>query len=270
MTTDGAGGGDVTVVVGALREAAVVGGTVVVVGGSGSGTAEELVVASAVVDVPAVVSAATTVGAGAPRSTGRRSSPPHAARTARTSTGQRRIDQDPAPMDPATLLAAVRARTPVDERERFSVELFETHLPRLARPYDEHADPVHVTASAIVTGPRGVVLHLHKRLGLWLQPGGHIDPGETPLEGAVREATEETGLDVRPVHSDLVHVDVHPGPKGHTHLDLRFLLAPVDADADPAPAAGESPDCRWFAWDEAIGVADAGLAGALRALRPPH
>ena len=173
------------------------------------------------------------------------------------------------PMTPDQLLAAVRARTPVDERERFSIELFEHHLPRLDRPYDEDADPVHVTGSAIVAGPRGVVLHLHKRLGLWLQPGGHIDPGETPAEGALREAEEETGLHVRhPTDGPrLVHVDVHPGPKGHTHLDVRFLL---EADGDePTPAADESPDVRWFTWDEAIAVADAGLAGALRHLRPP-
>jgi len=172
-------------------------------------------------------------------------------------------------MDPDQLLAAVTARTPVDERERFSIELFERWVPALGRPYDEDADPVHVTSSAIVAGPRGTVLHLHKRLGLWLQPGGHIEPGETPADGARREAEEETGLAVRHPEGGprLVHVDVHPGPKGHTHLDVRFLLEADDAD--PVPQGDESPDVRWFTWDEAIAVADAGLAGALRHLRPP-
>lgn len=173
-------------------------------------------------------------------------------------------------MTPDQLLAAVRARTPVDERERYSIELFELHLPRLERPYDEDGDPVHVTASAIVVGERGVVLHLHKRLGLWLQPGGHIEPGETPAEGALREAREETGLDVaHPAGGPrLVHVDVHPGPKGHTHLDVRFLIEA--GNDEPAPAAGESPDARWFGWEEAVEVADAGLVGALKVMRPPH
>ena len=45
----------------------------------------------------------------------------------------------------------------------------------LDQPFDEDASPIHVTGSAVVTGGRGVVLHLHKRLGIWLQPGGHID-----------------------------------------------------------------------------------------------
>ncbi|MDP9441404.1 MAG: NUDIX hydrolase, partial [Actinomycetota bacterium] len=81
---------------------------------------------------------------------------------------------------------------------------------------------------------------------------------------------EETGL---PLHDpaggpQLVHVDVHPGPRGHTHLDVRYLaLAP---DLDPAPPPGESQQVRWFGWDEALAVADAGLVGALRHLRPPH
>lgn len=160
------------------------------------------------------------------------------------------------------------AREPVDDRERAAVTRFLVELDRLTRPFDEHADPVHVTGSAIVVGPRGTVLHRHKLLGLWLQPGGHVDAGEEPPEAALREAAEETGLAVRHPGGGptLVHVDVHPGPRGHTHLDLRYLLEADDAD--PTPGEGESQDVRWFAWDQAIAAADAGLVGALTALRP--
>jgi 8-oxo-dGTP pyrophosphatase MutT (NUDIX family) len=172
---------------------------------------------------------------------------------------------------PDELRALVAAREPVDEREASSIARFVAEMNRLVRPCDEDADPVHVTASAIVVGPRGTVLHLHKRLGLWLQPGGHIDAKEDgweePWEGALREASEETGLAVaHPAEGPcFVHVDVHPGPKGHTHLDLRYL---VEADGDPEPGAGESPDVRWFGWEEAITRADPGLSGILRTLRP--
>jgi 8-oxo-dGTP pyrophosphatase MutT (NUDIX family) len=166
--------------------------------------------------------------------------------------------------------AAVSGRSPVDEREQRSIEVFLTELDRLPQPFDEHADPVHVTASAIVTGPRGVLLHRHKRLGIWLQPGGHIDAGELPWDAAAREAMEETGIEVRAAEGDgaspsLVHVDVHPGPRGHTHLDLRYHL--LAGDVDPAPPAGESQEVRWFTWDEAIAIADMGLVGALTVLR---
>lgn len=173
-------------------------------------------------------------------------------------------------MEPSELLAEVTARTPVDERERVSIERFVAELGRLKRPYDEHADPVHVTGSAIVVHPeRGIVLHLHKRMGRWFQPGGHIDPGESPADAALREATEETGLaglHHPPGGPQLVHVDVHDGPRGHVHLDLRYLFEAPTAD-DPAPPPDESPDCRWFDWDEALAVADEGLAGYLRDAR---
>jgi 8-oxo-dGTP pyrophosphatase MutT (NUDIX family) len=167
----------------------------------------------------------------------------------------------------AAVHAAVAARVPADEREAAARAQFLADLERLASPFSEAADPTHVTASAIVVGARGTVLHLHRRLGIWLQPGGHVDAGELPWDAAVRECWEETGLAGRHPASGplLVHLDVHPAPKGHVHLDLRYLLfAPDD---DPTPAPGESPEALWFTWDEADVVADESLRNALRAAR---
>lgn len=168
---------------------------------------------------------------------------------------------------------ALTEREPIDAAERSSIERTLAELDRLADPFDEEADPVHVTGSAIVIGRRGVVLLRHKRLGLWLQPGGHVDPGEAPWEGALREAREETGLEVAFADLDddgvprLVHVDVHAGGRGHTHLDLRYLV--VGADADPAPPAGESQEIAWFDWPAAIDRAtDDRLTALLRHLAP--
>jgi 8-oxo-dGTP pyrophosphatase MutT (NUDIX family) len=162
----------------------------------------------------------------------------------------------------------VSSRTPVDEREVASIAAFLDAFDRLDAPLDQHADPVHVTGSGVVVGPRGVVLLEHKRLGIWLQPGGHLDPGETPWDAALRESCEETGLDLGfagPVDVDgvpaLLHVDVHDGGRGHSHLDLRYLLD--GDDADPAPPEGESQHIGWFTWDEAIERADPGLRGLL-------
>jgi 8-oxo-dGTP pyrophosphatase MutT (NUDIX family) len=155
---------------------------------------------------------------------------------------------------------------PADLRERRSRRELLAALDRLPRPFARLAGPVHVTGSAIVVGRRGTVLHRHRRLGRWLQPGGHVDPGETPWAAAAREAAEETGLAPRhPAGGPrLVHVDVHPGAAGHRHLDLRYLL--TADDRDPSPAPGESQAVRWFGWAEALRVADPGLAGALRVL----
>lgn len=167
----------------------------------------------------------------------------------------------------------VQRRSPLDDRERESIERFIGALDALENPLDQNADPVHVTGSAIVVGPRGVVLLKHKRLGIWLQPGGHIDPGETPWAAALREAQEETGLDVHfagPFDDDgapeLIHVDVHDGGRGHTHLDMRYLLD--GGDADPAPPEAESQEVEWFAWNDAIALADPGVRAILEQLRP--
>jgi len=167
----------------------------------------------------------------------------------------------------------VASRIPIDDREARSISRFLSALDSLAHPFDQTSDPTHVTGSAIVVGPRGVLLLKHKRLGIWLQPGGHIDDGETPWDAARREAYEETGLDVGfvgPFDDDgvpeLIHVDVHEGGRGHTHLDTRYLLD--GGDADPSPPDDESQEIGWFAWPDAIDMADDGVKAILEHLRP--
>jgi 8-oxo-dGTP pyrophosphatase MutT (NUDIX family) len=171
-------------------------------------------------------------------------------------------------------LGAVRDQlerhTALDALEVRSLSRTRQLLRWLPHPFDEDADPTHVTGSAIVLDPGGrVLLHRHKRLGRWLQPGGHLDPGELPSEAAVRETHEETGLTARHAAAGgrLVHVDVHEGPRGHVHLDLRYLLL-GSADAPLAPARGESPDVAWCTVDEVRHHADAStLAAVTAALR---
>ncbi len=166
----------------------------------------------------------------------------------------------------AQLREAVTAFDAVTPREIESRARFLAELDRLADPCSRDADPVHVTGSALVDGPRGTVLHWHKRIGGWMQPGGHVDAGETPSDAALRETLEETGLPVRHPHGGplLLHLDAHPaGP--HFHLDMRYLLC--SPDDEPAPPPGESQQVQWFSLAEAMDIADDALIDGLRRLR---
>ena len=166
-----------------------------------------------------------------------------------------------------SLRRLVEQHAPEGARESAAKARILSELDRLPRPCDENADPVHVTGSAVVVGPRGMVMHLHRRLGRWMQPGGHVDGDEEPWQAAERESEEETGLAVAhpPGGPVLVHLDVHPAAQGHTHLDFRYLL--LGEDAEPAPPPGESQDVRWCTWEEAASLADDALLGAIAASR---
>jgi 8-oxo-dGTP pyrophosphatase MutT (NUDIX family) len=93
----------------------------------------------------------------------------------------------------------------------------------------------HFTVAVFVVWEGKVLLHRHRKLGMWLPPGGHIEEGELPDEAAVREVWEETGVRVELVgerREDIADpVQLHRpagvqleniGP-GHQHIDLIYL-----------------------------------------------
>ena len=166
-----------------------------------------------------------------------------------------------------SVLGQLRAHHPRDVPEARSLARTIRLVQWLPAPLDPHADPTHVTGSAIVLDERSrVLLHRHKRLGRWLQPGGHLDAGEVPWQAAVRETREETGVvaDHPPTGPRLVHVDVHEGPRGHVHLDLRYLLTAAGG-ADLVPDEGESPDVAWWSAEAAANDTDRSMAAAVAA-----
>jgi 8-oxo-dGTP pyrophosphatase MutT (NUDIX family) len=109
----------------------------------------------------------------------------------------------------------------------------------------------HLTASALVVDDAGehALLTLHPRLGRWVQLGGHIEPEDTTLAGAaLREATEESGIEGLTISKAPVHLDVHPVTCSlgipTRHLDVRYLVrAPAGARE---VRSEESVDLRWW------------------------
>ncbi len=77
--------------------------------------------------------------------------------------------------------------------------------------------------------------------GLWNQPSGHIELGETPIEAAIREAKEETGLDIEIL--DLFGIYV--GPEEHRHF-YNFVFRARPLTLIPAPLAPDVIATRWF------------------------
>ncbi|MGW7055184.1 NUDIX hydrolase [Streptomyces sp. NPDC054887] len=144
-------------------------------------------------------------------------------------------------------------------------ELRRTYLDHLAAHPDgmwKACEAGHITASALVVDPeRGrVLLTLHKKLNMWLQMGGHCEPGDATLSGAaLREATEESGIaGLTLLPGGPVRLDRHPIPAPcNWHLDVQYAaLAPAGA---VEAISEESLDLRWFAYDEVAGVADASV-----------
>src|SRR3989344_992444 len=139
---------------------------------------------------------------------------------------------------------------------------------------------IDFTASVYIVHEGKVLLHLHKKLHKWLQPGGHIELDEDPNQAALREAKEETGFDVELVGNlripelegnvtDLVppkFLNRHPFNESHEHIDLSYFARIKGGTLQPE----EGVEMRWFTKEEvehnAIGLHLITRAYALAAL----
>jgi len=118
--------------------------------------------------------------------------------------------------------------------------------------------PGHVTGSAWVVNPARshVLMLLHRKLNLWLQPGGHADGDPDIIQVVLKETAEESGVDLSQIHllsEAIFDVDVHTvhasrhDPR-HEHFDIRFLVE-ID-DTIPLPGNDESHQVGWIALEQ--------------------
>ena len=117
------------------------------------------------------------------------------------------------------------------------------------------------TVATFVVHNQTVLLLFHRKLQMWLPPGGHIEPNELPDEAALREVWEETGIRARliPEHTRAVDGPLPLArPEGiqleqiaahHQHIDFIYFAVPVGERAvRPNPSEGSSGG--WYALDQ--------------------
>lgn len=124
--------------------------------------------------------------------------------------------------------------------------------------FDRTLMPGHVSGSSWVLNPARdhVLMMHHRKLDLWLQPGGHADGDPDMLRVVLKETAEESGVDLEHIKllSEIVFdVDVHtvhesPHDPRHEHFDVRFLVE-ID-DRLPLPGNDESHEVRWVPLDQ--------------------
>ena len=139
--------------------------------------------------------------------------------------------------------------------EADTAALFETLLADPVDPFRRERVAGHFTASCWLVSRDGarVLLTHHRKLGLWLQLGGHAD-GERDLAlAALREAQEESGLSglvIEPAIFDLDRhwIPDHKSVPAHWHYDVRYVVHAGDDEA--YTISEESLDLAWRRIDE--------------------
>ncbi len=147
-------------------------------------------------------------------------------------------------------------RTPYEEESVFIDSFLELTDDPLA--YKRERIEGHFTASAWIVNKRRThtLLTLHRKLGRWLQLGGHADGDENLIDVAMKEAREESGLkSLVLVDSTIFDLDKHiiperPHVPEHFHYDVRYIL---EADInEPLQISDESISLAWITFDSVV------------------
>ena len=175
---------------------------------------------------------------------------------------------DPAHGDVAQARAVVEAFTPVAPGHADVRAATLALLDATAEPLGRQ-EGGHLTGSALVVDAAGqrVLVLWHNKLGIWVQPGGHLDGDGDLARSALREAVEETGIaGLRLATAAPVDLDLHrvapPDAAPHDHHDVRFVVV-APPGAEPV-ANAEADRFRWLTLAEVD--ADPGCDPGLRRL----
>lgn len=154
------------------------------------------------------------------------------------------------------LLAALSQYSSDYPAEIATAQRFITFVQNHADCFERGLSIGHITGSAWVvdgTGERALFTH-HRKLSRWLQPGGHADGDPDVRKVSLREAQEESGLQLLEfVSPHIFDLDAHRIPArgaepAHIHYDVRFALRAVGGE--PLVVSEESNELAWFSMAE--------------------
>jgi len=154
-----------------------------------------------------------------------------------------------------SLLDRLRSYHAIDERDAECAGRIVEFVEREERCAQRSLEHGHLTGSAWIVNREGdkVLLLHHRKLGRWLQPGGHADGELNLLSVALREAREESGLSsLTPWTTEIFDLDIHTIPERnsepkHLHYDVRYVL--TADDHEPLQGNNESHGLAWIALD---------------------
>jgi 8-oxo-dGTP pyrophosphatase MutT (NUDIX family) len=157
---------------------------------------------------------------------------------------------DPCVSAVAELVASIAPADALEERHRAGTLDWLASTDDVFRRVKPATPPRHLVSYVVPVDPGdgGVLLAAHRNAGLWLPPGGHVEPGEHPADTAARELTEELGVPGDRAVREPVFLSVTRTvgvDAGHTDVSLWFVAA-VGRDEPLAPDDGEFAEVRWW------------------------
>ena len=118
-----------------------------------------------------------------------------------------------------------------------------------------------VSYFVVLDDSRGqLLLVAHRKAGLWLPAGGHVELGEDPWDAVARECREELGIEAvaSPItgeHPLFLTVTRTRGQRAHTDVSLWYLLN-ADADTITSYDQGEFDTIRWLTDEQVLEESD--------------